>query len=244
MCWLCLTLVYDSFVLISIFLTISSQLSDSIVTSVNGHNVNGNSVPSKSSSRAATVDRSTQTDSNFSGLDTGQDRVPLPRQVQSLQLEDALPPAEPMVEGTRAKLHRTPVLEEEDEEQEEDELGGGEQEKELSWMSSVEEPIQPTTIKGLQREDFQDGSCSPDEPSSGSSSVRNSEQNLSSRSGALSPIQEGEKKPLCVHPPPSPFKISLLIIIFSTASDCMDSNNTIFLILTCVTLKPSCAAIP
>uniref|UniRef100_A0AAQ5ZYQ5 HELP domain-containing protein n=1 Tax=Amphiprion ocellaris TaxID=80972 RepID=A0AAQ5ZYQ5_AMPOC len=32
--------------------------------------------------------------------------------------------------------------------------------KELAWTSLVEEPIQPTTIRGLQREDFQDGSCS------------------------------------------------------------------------------------
>uniref|UniRef100_A0A671X5Q0 EMAP like 3 n=1 Tax=Sparus aurata TaxID=8175 RepID=A0A671X5Q0_SPAAU len=64
-----------------------------------------------------------------------------------------------------------------------DEEVGAEQEKELSWMSSVEEPIQPTTIRGLQREDFQDGSCSPEEPGSGSASVRTSEQNLISRSG-------------------------------------------------------------
>uniref|UniRef100_A0A8C4NPR5 EMAP like 3 n=1 Tax=Dicentrarchus labrax TaxID=13489 RepID=A0A8C4NPR5_DICLA len=94
------------------------------------------------------------------------DRAP-PRRVQSLQLEDALPQGEAKVEGTRAKLHRVPGLEEEDEEQEEDEEGGGEQEKELSWMSSVEEPIQPTTIRGLQREDFQDRSCSPEELGSG-----------------------------------------------------------------------------
>lgn len=158
----------------------------------------------KSSPRPATLDRSTQTEPTLSGQDTGQDRVPLPRQVQSLQLEDALPPGEPVVEGMRDKLHRIHGLEEEDEEQEEDEEGGGEQEKELSWMSSVEEPIQPTTIRGLQREDFQDGSCSPEEPSSGASSVRTSDQNLSSRSGTLSPIQEGGKKPLCVLPPSSP----------------------------------------
>lgn len=170
---------------------------------MNGHNVNGSSVSVKSSLRPATLDRSTQTEPPLPGQDTGQDWVPLPRQVQSLQLEDALPPGEPVVEGTRAKLHRIPGLEEDDEEQEEDEEGGGEQEKELSWMS-VEEPIQPTTIRGLQREDFQDGSCSPEEPGSGVSSVRSSDQNLSSRSGALSPIQEGEKKPLCVFPTSSP----------------------------------------
>lgn len=157
----------------------------------------------KSSPRPATQDRSTQTEPTPSGHDTGQNRVPLPRQVQSLQLEDALPPGEPTVEGMRAKLHRIPGLEEEEEEQEEDEEGDGEQEKELSWMSSVEEPIQPTTIRSLQREDFQDGSCSPEETSAGASPVRTSDQNLNSRSGALSPIQEGEKKPLCVFPPSS-----------------------------------------
>lgn len=144
---------------------------------------------------AATVDRSTQTEALEPGRELGQARAPLPRQVQSLQLEDALPP---VAEGLRAKLHRVPGLEEEDEEQEEDEEGAGEQEKELSWMSSVEEPIQPSTIRGLQREDFQDGSCSPDEPGSGSSSIRSSDPNLSTRSGPLSPIQEGEKKTLCV----------------------------------------------
>lgn len=154
--------------------------------------------------RPATLDRSTQTEPALPGQDTGQDRVPLPRRAQSLQLEDALPPGDPVVEGTRARLHRVPGLEEEDEEQEEDEEGGGEQEKELSWTSSVEEPIQPTTIRGLQREDFQDGSCSPEEPGSASASVRTSDQNLSSRSGPLSAILEGEKKTLCVTSPSSP----------------------------------------
>uniref|UniRef100_A0A8D3BRA7 EMAP like 3 n=1 Tax=Scophthalmus maximus TaxID=52904 RepID=A0A8D3BRA7_SCOMX len=80
------------------------------------------------------------------------------------------------VAGTRAKLHRTPGMEEEDEEQEEDEEGG-EQEKELSRTSSLEEPIQPTTIRGIQREDYQDGSCSPEEVGSASASVRTSDHN-------------------------------------------------------------------
>lgn len=156
--------------------------------------------------RPAMLDSSTQTEPTLAGQDTGQDRVPIPSRAPSLNLEDALPLGEPVVEGPRAKLHRVPGLEEEDDEQEEDEEGGGEQEKELSWTSSVEEPIQPTTIRGLQREDFQDGSCSPEEPGSASASVRTSDQNLSPRSGPLSPIQEGEKKPLCVISPsfPSP----------------------------------------
>lgn len=152
--------------------------------------------------KPTTTDRSTQTEPTLPGQDTGHDRVLLHRRVQSLQLEDALPPGQPVVEGTRGKLHRVPGLEEEDEEQEEDEEGV-EQEKDLSWMSSVEEPIQPTTIRGLQREDFQDGSCSPEEPGPGSPSVRSIDQNLSSRSGPLTTIQEGEKKPLCVFPPSS-----------------------------------------
>uniref|UniRef100_A0A8D3DY88 EMAP like 3 n=1 Tax=Scophthalmus maximus TaxID=52904 RepID=A0A8D3DY88_SCOMX len=97
------------------------------------------------------------------------------RCVQSLNLEDALPPGQ-HVAGTRAKLHRTPGMEEEDEEQEEDEEGG-EQEKELSRTSSLEEPIQPTTIRGIQREDYQDGSCSPEEVGSASASVRTSDHN-------------------------------------------------------------------
>uniref|UniRef100_A0A8D3A590 EMAP like 3 n=1 Tax=Scophthalmus maximus TaxID=52904 RepID=A0A8D3A590_SCOMX len=101
------------------------------------------------------------------------------RCVQSLNLEDALPPGQ-HVAGTRAKLHRTPGMEEEDEEQEEDEEGG-EQEKELSRTSSLEEPIQPTTIRGIQREDYQDGSCSPEEVGSASASVRTSDHNPRSR---------------------------------------------------------------
>ncbi|KAM7377754.1 hypothetical protein PAMA_014176 [Pampus argenteus] len=167
----------------------TSQLSD-IVANANGHI--GSPVSAEPSPRPATLDRSTQTEPTI----PGQDRVPPPRRAQSLHLEDALPPEQTMVEGTRAKLHRVPGMEEEDEEQDEDEEVQGEQEKDLSWTSSVEEPIQPTTIRGLQREDFQDGSCSPEDQSSASALVRTSEQNLSSRSGPLSPIQEQEKQPL------------------------------------------------
>lgn len=143
--------------------------------------------------RPATLDRSIQTDPIPPEQDVGQDRVPLPMHAQSLNLEDALLPGQPL-EGTRAKLHRIPGMEE-DEEQDEDEEGGGEQEKELSWTSSVEEPIQPTTIRGVQREDFQDGSCSPEDPGSASASVRTSDR------GPLAPIQEGQKAPLCVISP-------------------------------------------
>lgn len=179
-------------VLIPVFLNISSQLLESIVTNVNGQNVNTSSVPSKSLVKPATADRSTQTDSNFSGAATWQDSVCFPSEIRGLQLEDMLPNPEPVVEGTRAKLHRTPGLEEDDE------LGGGEQEKELNWASSIEKPIQPTTVAGLLRGDFQSGMCSLDEP--GSDSVRSSvaENPSSSRCGPLPPIQEGETKQLCV----------------------------------------------
>ncbi|XP_069015116.1 echinoderm microtubule-associated protein-like 3 isoform X1 [Embiotoca jacksoni] len=165
--------------------TSASQSPDSTVTNANGHI--GGPVSSELRSRTATQDRSTQTEPT----QPGQDRLPLTTRVNSLNLEDALLSEQPVPEGTRAKLHRVPGMEEEDVEQEEDEEGGGEQEKELTWTSSVEEPIQPTTIRGLQREDFQDGSCSPEEP--GSASPRTSDQNLSSRSGPLSTIREGEK---------------------------------------------------
>ncbi|XP_035798454.1 echinoderm microtubule-associated protein-like 3 isoform X1 [Amphiprion ocellaris] len=166
----------------------TSQLSESTATNANGHIVSMDH-----QTKPATLDRSTQTEPTLSVQDAGQDRLTLSRRVQSLHLEDALFPSEPLPEGTRAKLHRVPGMEEEDEEQEEDEEGGGEQEKELAWTSLVEEPIQPTTIRGLQREDFQDGSCSPEEPGSASVSLRTSDQNLSSRSGPLSTIQEGQK---------------------------------------------------
>ncbi|XP_037335269.2 echinoderm microtubule-associated protein-like 3 [Pungitius pungitius] len=170
----------------------TSQLSDSIVTNANGHIESPVSMTPRPG--PATQDRSTQTEPALPGQDTGQKRVPLPRRVQSLQLEDALALGKPLVDGTRDKLHRVPGWEEEDEEEEE--TGGGEPEKELSWTSSVEEPIQPTLIKGLQKEAHQDRSCSPEELGSPSASLRTSDSNLSSRSGPMSPIQEGEKKPL------------------------------------------------
>ncbi|KAM4537552.1 echinoderm microtubule-associated protein-like 3 isoform 1-T1 [Odontesthes bonariensis] len=169
--------------------TATSQLSDSVVNSANGHI--GSLMSMEVQTRPATQDRSTQTEMTLLLQNAGQVQVSLSRCAQSLQLEDALPPGQQTVfEGTRAKLHRVPGMEEEDEDQEEDE-GGGEQEMELTWTSSVEESIQPTIIQGLQREEFQDGNCSPDEPGSAPVSVRTSDQ--VSRSGPLSPIQEGEK---------------------------------------------------
>lgn len=136
-----------------------------------------------------TVDMSTQTEPTVLLQDAEQNRVPLARQAQSLQLEDALCPG---VEETRAKLHRVPGIEEDEQEE-----GGGDQQKEGTWTSSVEEPIEPSTIRCLQREDFQDGGSSLDDSGFAPSSLRGSDQNLNSRSGPLSPIQEGQKT-LCV----------------------------------------------
>ncbi|KAM9718382.1 echinoderm microtubule-associated protein-like 3 isoform 1-T1 [Menidia menidia] len=165
--------------------TPTSQLSDSVVNSTNGH-IGG----LMSTQTRPTQDKSTQTETH----DAGQTKVPFSRRAQSLQLEDALPPGEPVLDGTRVKLQRIPGMEEEEEEEDQDDDEGvGEHEMELTWTSSVEEPIQPTTIRSLQREDFQDGGCSPDEQGTASVCVKSSEQNASSRSGPLSPIQEGEK---------------------------------------------------
>lgn len=184
-------------VLISIFPNISSQLLESIVNNVNGQNVNASSVPSKSLVRPATADRWTQTDSDFSGAVTCQDRLSFPAEIRGLQLEDMLP--EPGTEGTCAKLCSTPGLEEEDE------LGGEDQEKDLSWPSSIEKPIEPTAIGDLHRWAPQSGSCSRDDSCSDSASGRISmpETPSSPRCGPLTPILEGEAKQLCVGPPPS-----------------------------------------
>ncbi|CAN9509779.1 unnamed protein product [Ophioblennius macclurei] len=169
----------------------SSQLSESVVTKANGHI--GGPLSTDFKPRPATLDRFTQTEPALPGLDTGQDRVPLHRRVLSLQLEDALPPSPSASNETHAKLHRVPGMEDEDEEPEEDEEGGGDQEKELAWASSVEEPIQRSSVRGLQREDFQDGSYSPEEPSSASASPKNSEHIPGTRSTPLAPTLKGQK---------------------------------------------------
>lgn len=161
--------------------TAASQQSESVVNNANGH-IRG-LTSADHQSRPPSTDKSTQTEPTMFSLS---------RRVQSLQLEDALPPGQLLVEGSRGKLHRIPGMEEEEVEDQADEEVGGDQEKEMSWTSSVEEPIQPATVKCLQRQEFQDRSGSPDEPGSATGSL-GSDQNLISRSGPLSPIQEGEK---------------------------------------------------
>lgn len=139
-----------------------------------------------------TEDRSTQTEPPLSGPAQSRLTLDLSRGVRSLQLEDGLPPdTSQSGEATRAKLHREAGIDEETEEPEEDEGGGG-QDKELGWACDLEEPIQPSSIKTLQRENCLERSSSPDEQSP--TSTRGSEQNP--RSAPLSPIQEGDKQPL------------------------------------------------
>lgn len=167
----------------------SSQLSDHTVNNANGLIRSPMSIEVQS--KPTMADRSTQTEPTVLLQDVEQNKVQLSRQAQSLQLEDALPPS---LEETRAKLHRVPGV---GEEQYEEEDGGGDQPKEGTWVSSVEEPIQPSTVRSLQREDFQDRSSSLDCPGSGPSSLKGSDPSLNSRSGPLSPIQEGHKT-LCV----------------------------------------------
>ncbi|XP_068612113.1 echinoderm microtubule-associated protein-like 3 [Brachionichthys hirsutus] len=150
----------------------TSRLADS--NNTNGHVL-------KASPKPTTMDRSTQTEPSSSGQQAGPDRVLLSGRAQSLQLEDALPPGKPVLDGTRAKLHRVPGLEEED-----DEERSGER-----WMTSVEAPIQPSAVAGLQ-----DGSCSPEEAEPGSSSVRASDPSATSRAAPLGRIREGEAKSL------------------------------------------------
>uniref|UniRef100_A0AAY5KL97 HELP domain-containing protein n=1 Tax=Esox lucius TaxID=8010 RepID=A0AAY5KL97_ESOLU len=174
----------------------ATSVSSQVLHSVDGENgVNGDSGTLDSMFKPSTYDRATQTESNLGG----QDRVPLvqTRAFQSLSLADALPEADPLAEDSRAKLLRVQGLEEEDEE-----LGDPAKVKEPSWVSTVEEPIHPSTIRSLQREDPQEQtgsneslSSAPQTPTSGLSAPPK-DLSSSTRSGPLSKIQEGEKKSL------------------------------------------------
>ncbi|XP_077401124.1 echinoderm microtubule-associated protein-like 3 isoform X2 [Vanacampus margaritifer] len=146
------------------------------VGSTNGHTT------APADPRPATADRSTQTEASEAGRDPEpnavQGRALLSGRVQSLHLEDALP--------HRAKLHRTSSVEEDDEDLEDDDEAA-EQEKELSWIASVEEPIQPSTIVGLQG-----GSRSPEDADAHTPAV----QNLGPSPSAPSPVRQAPQKPL------------------------------------------------
>uniref|UniRef100_A0A8C8GY99 EMAP like 3 n=1 Tax=Oncorhynchus tshawytscha TaxID=74940 RepID=A0A8C8GY99_ONCTS len=119
--------------------------------------------------------------------------IPLLKQ----QIIDALPEGMSLTEEAQAKFHHIQGLELE----EKDEEG---EEKDLSWASSVEEAIHPTAIRNLQRDDHQDPNGSTESLSSASqtpisgSPAPPKDLSASSRSGPLSTILEGKKKPLCV----------------------------------------------
>ncbi|XP_030635536.1 echinoderm microtubule-associated protein-like 3 [Chanos chanos] len=143
-----------------------------------------NARPSSPMQKQGTHDRATQTESSVLGLD----RVPLAltRTVQSLSLEDALPDSIQAAETTLKKQQGESL--------EEEEKGGSGGEKDSTWSSLVEEPIQPTTIRGLQAnqnrglEDQQ--GPGPHTPMSDSPAPPKEQ---SPHSGPLSTIQELEK---------------------------------------------------
>ncbi len=140
-----------------------------------------------SSHNPSTSDRYTQTEPQIPNHET----VPLvlTQAVQSLSLEDALPQSVPFTEETPIELHR------EAEDAKEVERG-----KDQTWSSIVEDAIQPTTIRTLQKqqskgsEDSQ-GSC-PQTPTS-SSPAPPKEPTSSLHGGPLALIREAEKI-LCV----------------------------------------------
>ncbi|CAL9694578.1 unnamed protein product [Knipowitschia caucasica] len=171
---------------------------------ISAHKTNGISAGPASAepafSSVQTQNRSTQTEQASFPLETPPHTrltLDLNRGLRSLHLEDGLPPGDSnrsFSESSRTKLHRVPSVDEEAEEPEEDEAGEG-QDKELGWASELEEPVQPSSIRTLQREDYQDCSSSPDEQSPTSTLGRSSDQH-NPRSAPLSPIQEGDKVPL------------------------------------------------
>uniref|UniRef100_A0A8B9KFP7 EMAP like 3 n=1 Tax=Astyanax mexicanus TaxID=7994 RepID=A0A8B9KFP7_ASTMX len=111
---------------------------------------------------------------------------------KSLCLEDALPEGVSLMEEALNKLHQ--------ETQEEESTNEEEREKDRSWRSLVEDPIQPTTIRTLQQQHSKSSEESqgsaPQTPTS-SSPAPPKEPSSSPHSGPLSPIMESEKI-LCV----------------------------------------------
>uniref|UniRef100_A0A8C2D6G0 EMAP like 3 n=1 Tax=Cyprinus carpio TaxID=7962 RepID=A0A8C2D6G0_CYPCA len=136
-----------------------------------------------SSHKPSTCDRCAQTEPWIPNHET----VPLAltQAAQILSLEDALPESIPFADETLIKLRR--------EEEDVDEVESG---KDQTWSSIVEDAIQPTTIRTLQKqlskgsEDSQ-GSC-PQTPTS-SSPAPPKEPTSNPHGGLLSPIREGEK---------------------------------------------------
>uniref|UniRef100_A0AAR2L2R0 HELP domain-containing protein n=1 Tax=Pygocentrus nattereri TaxID=42514 RepID=A0AAR2L2R0_PYGNA len=147
------------------------------------HDHKAHSVPSL---KAGTSERSTQTDP----WTPEPVRTPLAAS-KSLCLEDALPEGVSLMEEALNKLHQ---------ETQEEENNEDEREKDRSWRSVVEEPIQPTSIRTLQQQQSKSSEESqgsaPQTPTS-SSPAPPKEPSSSPHTGPLSPIMEGEKT-LCV----------------------------------------------
>lgn len=138
------------------------------------------------------------------------ERTPLAltRASKSLSLEDALPEGVSLMDKA---LHKTQQESQEDEDNEE---------KDKSWQYKMEETIQPTTIKSLQKQHSKSSEESqgsaPQTPTSSSPAPPKEP----THSGALSPIMEGDKKLLCVYPPINPvFFHPCMIFLLWLSSD-------------------------
>lgn len=158
------------------------------VSAENGERSIAHSIPSL---KTGTSEKATQTEP----WNPEPERTPfaLTRASKSLSLEDALPEDVSLINMALHKAQLESQLEEEDSE-----------DKEKSWHSKVEETIQCTTIKSLQKQQSKSSEESqgsaPQTPTSSSPAPPKE----STHSGSLSPILEGEKKPLCVETPINP----------------------------------------
>ncbi|XP_060730251.1 echinoderm microtubule-associated protein-like 3 isoform X1 [Tachysurus vachellii] len=143
----------------------------------NGESSRALSIPSL---KTGTSEKATQTEPWI----PEPERTPLAltRASKSLSLEDALPEGVSLMDKA---LHKARQESQEDEDNEE---------KEKSWQYKMEETIQPTTIKSLQKQHSKSSEESqgsaPQTPTSSSPAPPKEP----THSGALSPIMEGEKK--------------------------------------------------
>ncbi|XP_066536566.1 echinoderm microtubule-associated protein-like 2 isoform X1 [Hoplias malabaricus] len=145
-------------------------------------NREGSRTHSVPSLKPNTIESSTQTDP----WTPEPARTPLATS-KSLCLEDALPEGVSLMEDALNKLHQ---------DTQEVENCVEEREKDRSWRSLVEEPIQPTNIKTLQHQQSKSSEESqgsaPQTPTS-SSPAPPKESSTCPHTGPLSPIMEGEK---------------------------------------------------
>ncbi|XP_065125980.1 echinoderm microtubule-associated protein-like 3 isoform X1 [Paramisgurnus dabryanus] len=137
-----------------------------------------------SNHKPSTSDRCTQTEAWIPIYETAP--LALTQDIKSLSLEDALPEVVPFTEEPLTKLHR-----------EEEDMDEDEREKDHTWSSVVEDTIQPTTVRTLQKQQSKGSEDSqgsgPHTPTS-SSPAPPRETTTSPHGGPLSPIQEGEKQ--------------------------------------------------